>query len=114
MDSENISGPVLVFGGCGFLGHHLVKRLLDGTSNNHQVTVVDEVTDCNRHLSATYRVANITKRDEVAKAYQEVKLQVVFYMVSLNPFEHDHSLLERVNVTGTQNLISCAKAISTV
>jgi sterol-4alpha-carboxylate 3-dehydrogenase (decarboxylating) len=114
MDLENISGPVLVFGGCGFLGHHLVKRLLDGTINNHQVTVVDVVIDRNRHPSATYRVADITKRDEVAKVYQEVNPQVVFHMVSPNPFERDHSLLERVNVTGTQSLISCAKAISTV
>jgi sterol-4alpha-carboxylate 3-dehydrogenase (decarboxylating) len=114
MDLENISGPVLVLGGCGFLRHHLVKTLLDGTSNKHQITVVDVVTDRNRHPSATYRVADTTKRDEVAKVYQEVKPQVVFHMVSPNPFERDHSLLERVDLPGTQNLISCAKTISTV
>jgi sterol-4alpha-carboxylate 3-dehydrogenase (decarboxylating) len=114
MGSIILNGPILVFGGCGFLGHHLVNRLLSTTPNTHIVTVVDLATDRNRHPSANYRVANITQRDEVAKVFQEIKPQVVFHMVSPNPFEGDHSLLEKVNVVGTQHLIECAKAVGTV
>jgi hypothetical protein len=35
MDTDNITGHILVFGGCGFLGHHIVSRLLSSPTKNH-------------------------------------------------------------------------------
>lgn len=106
-----IEGPVLIFGGCGFLGHHLVREFSRATPN---IFVVDINTERNRNANATYLTANILSRDEVAKVFQEVKPQVVLHTISPNPFEVDRSVLEKVNVVGTANIIECAKAIGTV
>ncbi|EOA86114.1 hypothetical protein ACJQWK_11841 [Exserohilum turcicum] len=113
MSNSNLEGPVLIFGGCGFLGHHLVREFARATPNT-KVAVVDVNTERNRDPNATYYTANITKRDEIAKVFQEVKPQVVLHTISPNPFEIDHSLLEKVNVIGTKNIVDCAKEVGTV
>ena len=114
MDSESITGPIFVVGGCGFLGHHIVNEVFKSVTGSPNVAVIDMTTDRNRHPSATYYAADITRRDEVTKIFEDVKPQVVFHTASPYPFEVDRSVLESVNVVGTQNLIECAKAVGTV
>lgn len=113
MSDTKIEGPVLIFGGCGFLGHHLVREFANAPSNP-KIAVADVNTERNRDPNATYHIANILNRDEVAKVFQEVKPQVVLHTISPNPFEVDHSLLEKVNIVGTQNIVECAKEVGTV
>jgi sterol-4alpha-carboxylate 3-dehydrogenase (decarboxylating) len=114
MEHEVISGPILVFGGCGFLGHHIVNKIYSNVSGNPDVAVVDLNIDHNRHPSASYFAVDITQREQVAKLFDHIRPQVVFHTASPNPFEVDRALLEKVNVVGTQNLIDCAKAVGTV
>ncbi|USP75532.1 uncharacterized protein yc1106_02806 [Curvularia clavata] len=111
MSDIKIDGPVLILGGCGFLGHHLVREFSRATS---KIFVADINTECNRNPNATYLTANILSLDQVAKVFQEVKPQVVLHTISPYPFEVDRSVLERVNVVGTGNIIQCAKAVGTV
>lgn len=111
MSDIKIDGPVLIFGGCGFLGHHLVREF---TRTTPKVFVVDINTERNRNPDAIYLTANVVSRDEVAKVFQEVKPQVVLHTISPNPFEVNRSVLEKVNVVGTENVVECAKAIGTV
>ena len=114
MDWNSLTGPFLVVGGCGCLGHHIVNEIFANGPRNPNVAIIDLKTDHNRHSSATYHNADITRRDEVAKVFDDVKPQVVFHTVSPHPLEADQPTLEKVNVIGTQNLIECAKAVSTV
>lgn len=114
MDSNAISEPILIVGGCGFLGHHLVNEVFTTIPGGPVVAVLDLVTDRNRHSSGTYYTANIACRDEVARVFDLVKPQLVLHTVSPKPFEVDRSLFEKVNIVGTQNLIDCAKAVGSV
>jgi sterol-4alpha-carboxylate 3-dehydrogenase (decarboxylating) len=111
---ESISGPILVVGGCGFLGHHLINEIYSNVTGHPDVAVVDQNIERNRHPSASYFAIDITQRKEVMKLFDHVRPQVVFHTVSPNPFEVDRSLLQKVNVVGTQNLVDCAKAVRTV
>jgi sterol-4alpha-carboxylate 3-dehydrogenase (decarboxylating) len=114
MDSKLFSGPILVVGGCGFLGHHIVNEIYASVPGNPTVAVLDFNTERNRHGSVSYHKADITQRDQVMKVFEEVLPQLVFHTVSPSPFIVDHTILQSVNVDGTQNIIDCAKAIGTV
>lgn len=114
MSSSLFTGPILVVGGCGFLGHHIVNEIFASVPGKPTVAVLDSKTDRNRHASAAYHTADVTQRDQVTKIFEQVLPQVVFHTVSPNPLSPDHSMFEVVNVTGTKNLIECAKAIGTV
>ncbi|CAN9384451.1 unnamed protein product [Alternaria alternata] len=113
MSTIKIEGPVLILGGCGFLGHHLVREFARA-SPTPQIVVVDANTERNRNASATYFTADILQRDKLAQIFQDVQPQVVLHTISPYPFEVNHALLEQVNVVGTQNILECTKAVGTV
>ncbi|KAF2869594.1 hydroxysteroid dehydrogenase [Massariosphaeria phaeospora] len=114
MSASTPFGVVLVVGGCGFLGHHLVEEVVKRDGQQTKIAVMDVNTERNRHPAATYYAADVTARDQIQKVLEEVKPRVIFHTVSPSPFEKDRNLLEKVNVTGTQHLIDCAKAVGTV
>lgn len=118
MNSEQSSrslGSVLVVGGCGFLGHHIVSQLLE--SYDAQVSVVDLRTELNRFLSANYYDADITSESAVRSVLTLVKPTVIIHTASPN-FVNDEgknkALYKKVNVDGTQNLIDRAGEIGCV
>lgn len=108
-------GSVLVVGGCGFLGHHIVFQLLE--SYDAQVSVIDLRTELNRFHSAKYYDADITSETAVRSVLAEVKPTVIIHTASPN-FVSDEGknkpLYKKVNVDGTQNLIDRAGEIGCV
>lgn len=109
--STNVSlGPVVVTGGCGFLGSHLVETLLKDPKC--QVHILDIATDRNRMPGATYHICDITSAEEVKSAFLEIRPRVVFHVVSPDPLSRDHARFQRVNVDGTHNLLEAAKGVS--
>ncbi|KAF2478406.1 putative sterol-4-alpha-carboxylate 3-dehydrogenase, decarboxylating [Lindgomyces ingoldianus] len=72
-------GSVFIIGGCGLLGHHIVKYLLD-----------------------------ITSRNDVHTALRKVKANVIINTASPDPLVPVPRLLEEVNINGTQNVLDCA------
>ncbi|MCJ1376701.1 erg26, C-3 sterol dehydrogenase [Loxospora ochrophaea] len=106
MDSE--LGAVLVVGGCGFLGHHIVTRLLQSTSA--QVSVFDLRPPRHRLSSVSYYDGDITSRAAVQRVLREVKPHVIIHTASpvAASFKGNTALYEKVNVEGTRNLLECA------
>ncbi|KAI9829888.1 MAG: erg26, C-3 sterol dehydrogenase [Phylliscum demangeonii] len=132
-------GRVLVVGGCGFLGHHIVKQLAHGAqrasgeSNDHDhdegvshIYVLDLHTDRNRVRAADVRVAgpmppapppppieylqgDITSAAAVARVMAAVRPDVVMDTVS-PPVTAPEAVLRRVNVDGTRVLLDAARA----
>lgn len=108
-------GSVLVTGGCGFLGHHIVSQLLE--SYSARISVLDLRTDRNRLPSVTYYDGDITSEAAVYKVLEEVKPNVIFHTASPVPFDdssNSNALYLRVNVEGTRNLLDLAAAIGCV
>lgn len=107
MASVHALGSVLVLGGRGFLGHHIVQKLLEADDVS-QVTVLDLNTGSYQVYGARYNVGSITSRDDVTKALQEAKPRVVFHTVSPQALGSP-KLFNEVNVEGTRNLLKIAQ-----
>ncbi len=102
-------GSVLVIGGCGFLGHHIVSQLLE--DYDARVSVLDLRTNLNRLPNVSYYDADITSDSAVREVLEKVKPAVIIHTASPN-FVSDEgknkALYKKVNVDGTQNLIDRA------
>lgn len=102
-------GSVLITGGCGFLGHHIVSQLLE--SYSARISVLDLRTDRNRFPSVSYYDGDITSEAMVYKVLEEVKPDVIIHTASPVPFDdssNSNALYLRVNVGGTRNLLDLA------
>ncbi|KAL8768714.1 MAG: hypothetical protein Q9209_005132 [Squamulea sp. 1 TL-2023] len=113
-------GSVLVIGGCGFLGSHIVRQLLDSYSCD--LSVLDLHTTKNRYPNVSYHSADITSLDALRPILTSIKPTVIIHtaspaVTSDNQKLHQgkaRSLFHNVNVTGTQNLLTLASQIGTV
>lgn len=111
MDSR--SAPVLVVGGCGLLGHHVVAQLLD---SHHQVSILDvDVTrNCIEHSSASYHEGDISLFSNLLVILQEIKPHIIIHTASLIEVARNPALGFKVNVEGTRNLLEGARMIGGV
>ena len=129
-------GSVLVVGGCGFLGWHIVDQLLNFPSETDpsaalpkitddarfklpllgdryprcvaKVSVVDLRTTNNRLPGAQYYDGDITSVDSMMEVFRAVKPDIVIHTASPSMLEGNKSLLRKVNVDGTKTLLEVA------
>ncbi|RMJ23165.1 C-3 sterol dehydrogenase [Aspergillus sp. HF37] len=129
-------GSVLVVGGCGFLGWHVVNQLLNFPSETDssvsmpmpkddarfdcpslgsrypsykaRVSVVDLRTANNRLPGAEYHDGDITSVESMLAVFRAVKPDVVIHTASPSMLEGNKPLLRKVNVEGTQTLLEVA------
>lgn len=98
----------LVIGGCGSLGHGVVKRLLE-IQPPIPISVFDLNTKPNRFPGVTYYQVDIADKSQVSQEFGKVKPQVVFHTASPAPGLLDLPFYMKVNVDGTRNLLECAR-----
>ncbi|KAJ5183902.1 hypothetical protein N7492_001518 [Penicillium capsulatum] len=129
-------GNVLVVGGCGFLGWHIVDHLLNFPSETDpsvalpkpqgdarfefptlgsrfpdykaNVSVVDLRTTHNRLPGATYYDGDITSVESMMKVFSAVKPDVVIHTATPSVLDGNKDLLHKVNVEGTRTLVQVA------
>lgn len=129
-------GTVLVVGGCGFLGWHIVDQLLNFPSETDasaalpvpkddprfeypslrsrypaykaKVAVVDLRTAHNRLPGAEYHDGDITSVDSMLAVFRAVKPDMVIHTASPSMLEGNKPLLHKVNVDGTKTLLEVA------
>ncbi|ETS86749.1 hypothetical protein PFICI_00577 [Pestalotiopsis fici W106-1] len=107
-------GRVLVVGGCGFLGHHMVNvALRDWTTS--AVSVVDVRCQRNRRPESDgveYVEADITDADNLAKVFGRLKPDVVIHTAS-PPAQASGAvsdeLFRKVNVEGTRAVVAASQ-----
>ncbi|KAK3312067.1 hypothetical protein B0H66DRAFT_457766, partial [Apodospora peruviana] len=104
-------GNVAVIGGCGFLGHHIVKQLLEDDTVT-SISVMSRLPQKNRFDGVTYTAGDITARADVDRFISESKPNVVFNTASPVAYiDHVHAPeYEKVNVRGNENLLRACKS----
>jgi sterol-4alpha-carboxylate 3-dehydrogenase (decarboxylating) len=102
-------GKVVVVGGCGFLGSHIVNYIVEHHPQT-QVEVLDLRTNSNRNASSTvsYHDGDITDLAAMTALFSSLRPDAVIHTASphfnLKPEIHD-----KVNVGGTKNLVKAAQ-----
>ncbi|KAF2869369.1 hypothetical protein BDV95DRAFT_629953 [Massariosphaeria phaeospora] len=102
-------GKVVVVGGCGFLGSHIVNLLIERHPNT-RVFVVDLRTNTNRNASAniSYHDADITDYAALEPLFSQFRADAVIHTASPH-FNAKKDILEKVNVGGTKTLLKVAQ-----
>lgn len=112
---------VLVTGGAGFIGSHLVDELL---WQDHKVMTLDNLNDfynpeikqrnMKRHLNSPYfswKKVDIRDKDHINLIFSEYKPEIVVHLAALagvRPSVKNPFLYESVNIQGTMNLLEAA------
>ncbi|KAL2143016.1 hypothetical protein VTI28DRAFT_413 [Corynascus sepedonium] len=107
-------GSVMVIGGCGFLGHHVVRLLL--RDYNCSVSVIDLRCTRNRRPDSdgvAYYEADITDVEKLQTLFAKVKPDVVIHTASppaqSNETIVSHELFKKVNVDGTAAVVKASQ-----
>ncbi|TVY40142.1 Sterol-4-alpha-carboxylate 3-dehydrogenase,decarboxylating [Lachnellula occidentalis] len=97
-------GAVLVVGGCGYLGSHLVQLLEPHSTSIH---VVSRNPTSNLHPFATYHAGDIASYEQISSLLAQIKPQVIFHTASPK-YTASEKQLRQTNLDGTRNLLKCA------
>jgi len=106
---------ILVTGGCGFIGSHLVESLL---KKNHKVFVIDNLSNGRRENLAKIKnkknlrvfISDITKKNHINKYFKNI--DIVFHLAALAdivPSIEKPRKYYNANVLGTLNVLECAQ-----
>ncbi|ROW01463.1 hypothetical protein VSDG_02247 [Cytospora chrysosperma] len=116
MSGQSISSdlsPVIITGGCGFVGSHLAEGLL-AENPNCQIHVIDSNTARNQVPGVHYHNCDITSSADVESVFVRIKPQTVFHVASPDPLVLNPARFRSVNVNGTKNLLYAAIEIQSV
>ncbi|PHH65664.1 hypothetical protein CDD81_1750 [Ophiocordyceps australis] len=110
MDSESSVSlsPVLITGGCGFIGFHLTQALL-ASDPNCQIHVLDIKTDSNRVHGVTYHTGDVSSLPQVKAAFAAAAPKTVFHMACPQATsQQPEAVYREACVTGTHNTLRAA------
>jgi UDP-glucuronate 4-epimerase len=115
---------ILITGGAGFIGSHLVDRLL--AEGGWHITVIDDFNDfydptikranIKNHLAqANYRLveADIRNYDATGQAFKDTKFDCIVHLAAragVRPSLTEPQLYVETNINGTMNLLELARA----
>ena len=111
MSQDNI----LVVGGCGFLGSHIVRTLLD-TQEWSSIHIVSRNPTNNRHQGAHYHSSRPSSRQDMQRVLDEVQPSAVIHCASATVLETDATekgVLD-TDIACTHNLLTCAASTKSV
>ncbi|KAK5987317.1 Sterol-4-alpha-carboxylate 3-dehydrogenase ERG26 [Cladobotryum mycophilum] len=105
-------GRVVIIGGNGFLGHHIVNQALSSW-NTTSVTSIDLRCVRNVNKAAEYHECDITDKQRLAELFQKIRPDVVIHTASpaiSGDFKVANELFRKVNVDGTQSVIEACQS----
>jgi sterol-4alpha-carboxylate 3-dehydrogenase (decarboxylating) len=102
-------GAVFITGGCGLLGHHIVKYLLNNGSRPEDITVFDISTANNRFPGVHYITGDLSSKQALSSALSAAKPNVIINTASPDAMTPNKSVFWNCNVSGVENIIACAQ-----
>ncbi|KAG6052929.1 hypothetical protein E4U17_005218 [Claviceps sp. LM77 group G4] len=114
--SRGTLGRVLVIGGNGFLGHHIINQALSDWTTE-AVSSIDLRCDKNRNPGATYHECDITDIPKLASLFEKLSPDVVIHTASpaaSSDTSVSKALFHRVNVEGTASILQACQATPSV
>lgn len=114
-DQEVFIGSALVIGGCGFLGHHIVRELLNEPTCT-SVSVMSRSPFLRKMEGVAYHIGDISNIEHVQHVLEQVRPHVVFNTASPHAYV-DHKSVPATfacNVDGNRNLLQIAGEVGTV
>lgn len=107
--------PILVTGGCGFVGFHIVSALLEQHLGS-SVHVISRNPNKNLCHGAQYHAADISRIDQVQAVFGQIRPSLIIHTAS--PVIHGahvkNSLFALTNMLGTRNLLEAAASCPSV
>lgn len=105
--SQVRSMNVLVTGGAGFIGSHLVNKLL---SSGHNVTVYDNFYSSKKEPIGNAKIVegDVRDADDVRRAVKGV--EIVFHLAAISDSRKDEDAVYNTNFIGSKNVFEAAKA----
>ncbi|KAM7190399.1 hypothetical protein V8F33_009515 [Rhypophila sp. PSN 637] len=109
---QALPGPIIVTGGCGFIGSHLVDGILalDPSSEIH----VLDIKHTNLANGVKYHTTDVSDAAAIDAIFHEIKPKVVFHVATADALSRNDSTLRRVIVDGTHNVLTSAMKVATV
>ncbi|NLI92084.1 MAG: SDR family oxidoreductase [Peptococcaceae bacterium] len=103
---------VLVTGGAGFIGSHIVDKLIE---EKHQVVVVDNLSTGklkNVNKAAIFFKGDITETEKIIKIFRAEEPEYVIHhaaQISVQNSLQDPYFDATINILGTLNILQCCK-----
>lgn len=113
--SKEQTGPVLVVGGCGFVGHNVVKALLADPSCG-PVHVASRRPTMNIFDGVSYRSFDVCDAAATEQLIQQVQPQIVMHVAAPQPMDASIKDAEYgdTNVLGARNLLQAIQKCKAV
>ncbi|MCJ1293409.1 erg26, C-3 sterol dehydrogenase [Xylographa carneopallida] len=103
-------GTVLVGGGCGFLGHHIVRALLDCKACS-SVAVISRHPSKNIIPGAVYHACNVTSKNDLLPLLAKIRPHII--ITTAAPLSTS-TCIRDFQSTATETLLACAKSSPSV
>lgn len=113
MNSAGELGSVVVVGGCGFVGFHIVSQLLHEPSCS-SISVISRNTKSNILPEVSYYSGDIQELASIRALISQIQPRIVIHAACPSATTGTAKNYEAVTVRGTQNLLTVASEVPTV